>query len=1151
MATRNFGAGSDEKNTLISLLDAIVSGETEMSSDEIISAINTLKAERKKAAKKETKKEKEDRISTEKELEKKIVEAHVKEVTSYDLPLDFENSFLGDERACSEIIDSIPDALVKCLNTLGRVDIEFIAMATQKDFKTVIKALKGSIYQNPETWGECFYKGWETSDQYLTGNMVRKWRVAKSANKEYKGYFSANVKAIEKLIPKEVSFEDIYITLGSPWVPTSVIDEFIAYLFRQPIRGLKEWDCVKHDEITGTWEIPNKSRYSYSAISYSTYGTKEVPCLHILEKTLNLKAVTVTKEVPCKTTKSGVKRVIDKAETLIAVEKQNLLIKTFQDWVWTNPKRKDKLLEIYEEKYSSIRTRTFDGSFLEFPNMSKDIELFDYQKNAVARILFSPNTLLSHDVGAGKTYILIAAGMEMRRMGLSKKNLYVVPNNIIEQWNSMFLTMYPSAKVFIVDHRNFTPSRRDETLRKIRNKDFDAIIMSHSTFDMIPLSQKVYLKALRDRLNEIKAISDQKLKLTNALKRERDNLQKEISELVNTIIVHSQSLYFDDLKIDRLFVDEAHNYKNVDVPTKIMRVSGFSKSGSKKCNDMMEKVHYIQKKNGGGGVVFATGTPITNSITDIYVMQKYLQSGELALMDIQNFDAWIGMFAERKSEFEIDVDTASYRMVTRFSEFHNLPELTSLLSSIADFHNVEHAIDFPEFNGYIDALIPKSSSLQSYLQDISKRADLIRNGQVSKEEDNMLKVTTDGRKAALDMRLVDDNAKFDFLSKVYRCAENVANIYEKTTPQKSTQLVFCDTSTPKAGFNVYDDLKQLLISMGVLGEEIAFVHDAKTEKQRKILFEKTRNGEIRVLIGSTFKLGMGVNVQDRLIAEHHLDIPWRPSDMVQREGRILRQGNKNKRVFIYRYITEGSFDAYSWQLLETKQRFIVDLLSGSMEQRSGSDVDETVLTYAEVKALAIGNPLIKERVETANELSRMISLQRKTMEEKFYLEQKLKHIPNEIKDYQVYLKNAEEDRAFYLENKIEYFKEEKVAMREKIFAELQDNVLIARETPLFDYNGFKIVLPANMISQKPYILLVRKGRYRVDVGDTDKGIMLRIDNYLDSLDKIVDKHKARIKELRANQKRIKEELEKNEGYQEIIENLKNRLKRIDKKLGVK
>jgi len=589
-------------------------------------------------------------------------------------------------------------------------------------------------------------------------------------------------------------------------------------------------------------------------------------------------------------------------------------------------------------------------------------------------------------------------------------------------------------------------------------------------------------------------------------------------------------------------------------------VLGISNTGSKKCKDMMTKVHMVQKMNDGKGVVMATGTPITNSVVDAFVMQEYLQSGELALLDLQNFDAWIGMFAEKQTQFEIDVDTNSYRLATRFSKFHNLPELTALLSSIADFHQVDEEGGVPEFEGYQDSLIGRTPEFCEYLKDISSRAEEVRNGNVCRSEDNMLMITTDGRKAALDIRLVMPDIVASNQSKVMRCAENVADIYFKTAEQKSTQLVFSDISTPKEGFNIYDELKRLLVEMGVDEKDIAYAHSADTESKRAKLFEAVRAGDIRVIIGSTVKFGIGVNVQDKLIALHHLDVPWKPSDMTQREGRILRQGNENKKVYIYRYITEGSFDAYSWQLLETKQRFITDLLSGSMEERSGSDIVDTVLDYAEVKALAVGNPLVKDRVEVANELTRYRTLQRKYVEARNKMESELRELPAKCEKQKDLIERCLKDVEFYADYKEQRLKdtsnaektnpENRAEIRETINKALLKNVMEINETKLFNYRGFDIVLPANMKEDKPYIWLVREGQYYVELGDTATGNLIRIDNYLEGLDKHLEELEKGLKKFEIREEDITQELALDEDYVSIIEQHKQRLADIDRQLGV-
>ncbi len=1150
---------SDEKQAFNDALDqavAIVEAQRDAYSPEQIDAMlatiemakeqqNAMEEERKETPEERRAREKreiEERIQKKKEAR----EAHIAAVTSMDLPLDWENVFATDARTQGVHTESISDALVMSLSSLGRVDIEYISSVTGEDYKTVICALKGSIFQNPDTWGECFYKGWETAEEYLSGNLMRKWKTAKRADDIYRGYFADNVAALGRVLPVPVSAGDIYVTLGSPWVPTDIIDAFITHILHLKTR----YRFTKHDELTGTWELPDKAFYQRGVAATGTYGTPRLGALEILERTLNMKTVSVTDEVGSLFNKSGVKRVVNRAETVLALEKQQKLIDTFRKWVFADAARKEKLETIYDEKFGCVRRRRFDGSFLTFPTMSPDITLYGYQKNAVARILFSPNTLLAHDVGSGKTFIMVAAGMEMRRMGISKKNLYVVPNSIVGQWKGIFERLYPTANVLTVEPKHFTPDHREKTLATIRDGDFDAVIMAYSCFDRIPLSVDYYEKTLTEKKKELAAAAVNSKKATRVLKSRLESVTKELAELVATVKSGQPPICFDQLGFTRLFVDEAHNYKNLPLETKVDKVLGISSAGSKKCADMLDKVTFIQRENLGGGVIMATGTPITNSITDAFAMQKYLQGGELAMLDLQCFDSWVGMFAERTTEFEIDVDTSSYRLATRFAKFHNIPELTSLLASVADFHRVDTESGIPAFDGYNDELVPKTLALGEYLEDISRRADAVRSGAVRRLDDNMLKITGDGRKAALDIRLVSPDVPFTHASKVAKCAENVFNIYRVTAAAKSTQLIFCDTSTPKIGLNMYDELRRLLIFMGVPSDEIAFVHDAQSMRARTKLFAKMCRGEIRILLGSTFKLGLGVNIQDKLIAVHHLDVPWRPADMVQREGRILRQGNENKKVYIYRYITEGSFDAYSWQLLETKQRFISGLLSGSYGERSGSEIDDVVLSYAEIKALAIGNPLIKERVETANELVRTATLQRKAVEEHVRMENELMEMPARIEHLKGAILRCRKDAEAYAARESECTAEERRAIRATLSAALADNVLLSEERTLLSYCGFHIVLPTGMTPEKPFVWLAREGRYYVELGESDTGALVRIDNFLDGLGEHLAKLRRELSEMKANQAALEAELAKKEDYTDKIEALKAKLKRIDKKLGV-
>ena len=1146
-------------------------------------AIKRLSRELNKAKKREKKEAErwaaeERRLREQEECEAR--EAHAAEVTSMDLPMDWENAFYGDVRAAEVHAENISDGLVLSLANLGKVDIEYIAAIADSDPRTVIQTLRGSLYQNPDTWDECFYKGWETAEEYLSGHLMPKWKAAKEANKKYSGYFEANVRALEKAMPEPVASEDIYVTLGSPWVPADIIDDFIEHLFgrvsewfywdmkdeayREKIHSfdidigktitLRDLACTRHDEITGTWEIPEKGRYHHSVSVTETYGTQRIEALQILERTLNLQAVTVTDEATSYTNVSGKKRVVNQSETATAREKQKRLVSEFQHWVWSDFQRAERLQIIFEDKYGCVRGRRFDGQFLTFPTMSPTAALYPYQKDAVARILFAPNTLLAHDVGSGKTYEMVAAGMELKRMGLSTKNLYVVPNNIVGQWRDVFLGLYPQANLLIVEPRTFRPNKREAVLENLRDNSYDGIIMAYSCFEQIPLSKDCYIAELEAKKQTILAATGNSSKVTSRLKKKEEKIQQTLDELDKCLDDLYDGVYFDELGITRLFVDEAHNFKNVPLETKMRNVMGISSKGTKRCQDMLDKLRCVQRNNNGGGVVLATGTPIANSIAEVFVIQQYLQPGELAMLDLQCFDSWVGMFAEQATEFEIGADALSFRMATRFSKFHNLPELTSLLASVADFHQVDSRAGVPS-EKTIDALIGKTIDFESFLEDISRRADLVHNGGVGRRADNMLKITSDGRKAALDMRLVDSAAAFSCQSKVARCAENAFDIYMKTGVKRLTQLVFCDVSTPKDGFNLYDELKDILVSMGVNQDEIAFVHDAKTEQERSELFACVRAGDVRILVGSTFKLGLGVNVQDRLIALHHLDVPWRPADMKQREGRILRRGNMNPKVKIFRYVTEGSFDAYSWQLLETKQRFISELLSGSLEERNGADLDDAVLDYAEVKALAVGNPLVKKRVEAANELARYRALQRKVAEGRQRMEQELISLPGKMAHLGDLIAFAREDGIFAQSSKAERInpddpdgRKQRLSIRQMIGRELANNKFACKERQLMVYRGFEVVLPANMDPLQPYLWVKHSGKWRVELGDVEAGYLIRLDNCIDGFARREKEFKNGLAKMGERKRAIEQELAKNESYAEQVVEWQEILRNLDEKL---
>lgn len=1069
-----------------------------------------------------------------------------KEPIQTDLQLDWGELFDNEIKAKSEQI-SIEDALILSINNYGRVDLRYICESSKSDYPTVLKTLKNSIYQNPATWNEDIYSGWETADDYLSGNLMQKYKLAKESNKKYGGQFMSNVSAINQVMPKAVTIDNIYIKLGTPWIPTSIIEDFIKYIL-----DVRYSQFVLHDESIGTWEIADKSAvtaYSSRTRIYLTYGTQRIGALKLIEKILNNQNIVICDEVASNTNKSGKAMVINKKETLLALEKANSIKREFNQWLKRDKQRVCKLEKIYQEKFGCFRRRIFDGSFLTLPTMNKDITLYPYQKNAIARILFSPNTLLAHEVGAGKTYIMIASGMELKRMGISKKNMYVVPNNIVSQWESAFKILYPQAKIYVIAPNDFVPSKRQQVLKNIKDNEYDAIIMAYSSFEMIPLSRDYYFNVLKESIRrETERLISIK-RPTNALKRKVERLKEKINKLALTP-EKEQGPFFDELGINTLFVDEAHNFKNVPFDTNSTTILGVNATGSEKCKRFLDKVKYVQRQNNGRGIVFATGTPITNSISDIFVMQTYLQSGVLEYLDLSCFDAWVGNFAELASGFEIDVDTSNYRIVKRFTKFHNLQDLTSMLSLFADFYQTVGKGDIPKIDGYCDAVVKKSQDLSDYLKEISNRADAVRSNAIARTDDNMLKITTDGRKAALDIRLVNDKASFSLDSKVYKCAENVLSIYLSSSSVGGTQLVFCDSSTPKEMLNMYDELKRILHYMGINESEIEFIHNAKTEKQREKMFDAMRKSKIRVLIGSTWKLGLGVNVQDHLIALHHLDVPWRPADMVQREGRILRQGNLNKKVEIYRYITEGSFDAYSWQLLETKQRFINKLLAGSLEDNSGADIGDTVLKYAEVKALAIGNPLIKERVETANELFKLLTLKKNEDELKQSLLAEEEKLPEKIIEKQKEFSQCKIDRKYLEKNKREYSLEETRELGKILASEIKAGELLKEDKKIFEYNGFDILIPANMVSLIPYILIKGVGTYSLEMSISEIGVMIRLENFFNNFEKIEQERLSVIERFKDRLKNIRNELEKDNNYVEQINELQEKLENLDKQLGV-
>lgn len=891
--------------------------------------------------------------------------------------------------------------------------------------------------------------------------------------------------------PHAIPYTEIEVGIGAPWIDKRIIAEFIIEVFK-PRNYKSSMIDIVHEPITGCWTIYCKDRLAerMPAEESVRFGIAGYSALHILEATLNLREI--------KLFDNGT--TFNEKNTIAAVEKQRSIKQAFRDWLWLDEDRRWQVEEAYNSLFCVYGKKTYDGSKIPFPEMSDECTLYDYQKDAVKRIMDDPNTLLAFDVGAGKTYIMIAAAMKLRQEGSSRKNLFVVPNNIVGQWELIFTTMYPKAKVLAIEPKSFKPELRQKVLHQMRDGDYDGIIIAYSCFEQIPLSANEIMSNLETRISRIDGAiqqiknSSRICEISNLLKKEKDRIKKETYEFIASIGEPAlNGLTFEELDITGLFLDEAHNYKNLPIRTRMKNINGINTKGSRKCLDMLHKIRCVQSK--GRGVVLATGTPLCNSISDVYTLQVYLQHNELMKSNLDLFDNWAKTFAEPEQVFEIDVTANKYRMVRRFSRFFNLAELSKMFSQIAVFHAMDDAENMPKLDGYRDISIKPYRELSDYMKELVERTEKIRSKNVHPGKDNMLKVSTDGRKAALDLRLVARAQPGGVNSKICRCIETAVEIYNEFP--SSTQLIFCDYSTPKGGdaFSVYRELKEGLCICGVKPQEIAFIHSYGTEMRKLELFARFNKGDVRFIIGSTFKLGIGANVQTKLKAIHHIDVPWRPADMVQREGRILRRGNENERVFIFRYIAEGSFDAYSWQLLERKQRFISQFLSGSSYQRSASDLEDNVLTYAEVKALALSDPMMKALAEKENELknirilhSQKLSEIRMKTDELAELE---KRLPEVLHKKQAAAMNAEYSASLSEDQLKEALN--KLALNE---AWIRYAEFYAPEMPL-ELLGFTVNMPDMQDEKKPRISVERLGiKYRLEVGHSASGNARRVINLI-------------------------------------------------------
>ena len=1058
-------------------------------------------------------------------------------------------------------VDNANDALIVSLSEKARVDITFMQKLCNMDMDKMLKDLEGEIFNVPE-YGEPNH--WVTADEYLSGNVREKLKIAEHFA-ETDESFNVNVKYLKEVQPKDLSASEISVRLGSTWIPPEDIKVFIEYLLNPSNYACQNIN-VHYNEATSEWWIEGKNYDKYNIKATNTYGTGRASAYKIIEDSLNLKDTRIYDYYEDENGKRVAE--LNKKETAIAQAKQEQIKLAFEEWIWKDPERRERLTKFYNERFNSIRPREYDGSHISFDGMNPEITLRKHQVNAIARILYGGNTLLAHEVGAGKTFEMVAAAMESKRLGLCNKSLFVVPNHIVEQFGQEFLQLYPSANVLVTTKKDFETANRKKFCSRIATGDYDAIIISHSQFEKIPMSVERQVAIIQKQIEDI-TLGIQDLKNNNGerfsikqMEKTKKGLETRLAKL-NDTSRKDDVVTFEELGVDRIFVDEAHYYKNLFLYTKMRNVGGIAQTEAQKSSDLFMKCRYLDELTGGKGVIFATGTPISNSMVELYTMQRYLQYGELEKRHLQQFDAWASTFGETVTAIELSPEGTGYRAKTRFAKFFNLPELMALFKEVADIQTSEMLnLPVPKAN-YHNVVIEPSEIQKELVKDLSKRAEKIRNRMVDSSVDNMLKITNDGRKLALDQRLTNDMLEDFEHSKVATCADNIYSIWDKTSDDKSAQLVFCDLSTPHndGKFNVYDDLKTKLIDRGIPEEEIAFIHDANTDARKQDLFNKVRRGQVRVLIGSTQKMGAGTNCQDRLIALHDLDCPWRPSDLIQRSGRIIRQGNKNPEVDIYRYVTEGTFDAYLYQLVENKQRFISQIMTSKTPVRFAEDIDETALSYAEIKALAAGNPDIIEKTELDTQVAKLKLLKQNYLSEKYELEDKvIKYYPNEIKrlenriedmkeDIEVFNNNNTPDNSFDKMNiKGTDFTERKEA-GEKII-EICKSMTNPEPLEIGEYKGFKIILSFDTMDRKFYASMKNNLSYKTELGSDPSGNITRIDNVLNGIETRLSSIENNLEDTKKNYESAKKEIEKPFPQEEELKTKSKRLDELNIKLNL-
>lgn len=1054
--------------------------------------------------------------------------------------------------------ENAEDALKYSLNNRGCVDLEYMKKLYLKTDDEIIDELDNLIYQDPEKINE-FNNGWVIASEYLSGNVKHKLNYVKSVNIDDK--YDKNIKALERVQPIPLEYDEINVKLGSTWIPEDIYHQFCCELL-----DIERWNKsklkIKYAKEVNAWLFQASGLYGYGVKNTTTWGTDRADALSLIKNALNLQSVTIYDKL------EDDRKVVNPIETANAREKQELIKQEFKEWIWKDETRRNRLVKIYNEKFNCIKEREYDGSHLTFDGMNPNIELREHQKNAVARVLYGGNTLLAHAVGAGKTYECIASAIELKRLGIVSKPMFVVPNHLLGQWANEILKLYPTANILVATQKDFEKTRRKKLMARIATGEWDAVLIAHSSFGLIPMSKEYEQKHLENQIEEV-------INAIERIKQESgDGLSvKKLEQIKTNMDVKLKSLLdapkddvvtFEELGVDQLIVDEAHMFKNLPMFSKIRNVAGINNSESKKATDLFMKISYILENNGGKGVVFATGTPISNSMGELYVMQKYLQIDRLKEMGLEHFDEWASTFGEVVNSFEIAPDGSGFRTKARFAQFFNIPELMALFKEIADIKTPKMLnLPVPKLKGgdYKIVVAPKSEELEEYVAKLAERSEIIRDG-CDPREDNMLLVTNDGRKAALDLRIIDPSMPDLSNSKINMAIDNIYRIWLENKEDKLTQLVFCDLSTPKndGTFNVYDDIKNKLIQRGVPEDEIEFIHNAKTNSQKLKLFEDMRNGNKRILIGSTSKMGAGMNVQDKLIALHHLDCPWRPSDIEQREGRILRQGNQNEEVEIYRYVTEGSFDAYSYQLIQTKSTFINQIMTDSNGGgRSAEDLDRDTLTYAEVKAIASGNPLILEKFRVENELKQLYLS--KSRYDKSHIELESKYnieIPRQLKYQKQYLTGLEEDIKNVKDLSADNFI---ITIRDKIYHSRKDAstklyesfslLKKSEETLLGQISGFDIVGTRDELWYKPIIYIKGMGKYKIEISNLDEiGNIYKLENMLKSFDNKISTVKEQIVYNEKQLVDIKEELDKPFNNQDKIRELQREKARIDSELDL-